>query len=85
MTAYFNYRNVAYTVVGHLWSSDGASNNMIVSRDDGRPIRGAEMHPGMVQTGLSGQLTARAEKALQAAKDALSEQSGEIEEWEIEE
>jgi hypothetical protein len=63
--ASFTYRGVTYRVSGWLWSSDGASNGLIVSRDDGRPIRGAKMHPGMVQTGLSRHLERAAERALE--------------------
>lgn len=70
MQAYFTWRGVEYTVSGWLWSNDGANNGIIVSRDDGREIRGARMCPGMVQLGLSRGLERAAERALRAARDA---------------
>ena len=64
MIAYFHWRGIEYRVSGWLWASDGASNGLIVSREDGRAIRGAKMHPGMVQTGISGGLSRAATRAL---------------------
>ena len=72
MTATFRYRGVEYFVSGWLWSHDGAHNGLIVSRDDGRSIRGATMHPGMVQLGLSRSLERHAERALNEAREAQS-------------
>lgn len=68
MVATFTYRGVSYTVSGWLWSQDGASNSMIVAREDGRPIRGASMHLGMVQLGLSAALERAARQALEAER-----------------
>lgn len=65
MIAYFAWRGVEYRVSGWLWSSDGVGNGLIVKREDGRAIRGATMHPGMVQLGISRGLTRAAENALE--------------------
>ncbi len=67
MTAQFMYRGRKYRVDGWLWADDGASNGMIISRCDDLPIRGARMHPSMIQTGLSKALEAAAVKALEEA------------------
>lgn len=69
MTAYFTYRKVAYRVTGWLWADDGAANSLIVRREDGRPIRGARMHPGMIQTGLSDALERVAKDALERERE----------------
>lgn len=69
MFAEFSFRNVSYTVSGWLWSSDGERNGMIISRADGAKIRGAKMHPGMIQTGTSAGLERAAERALNAARE----------------
>lgn len=66
----FEYRGVEYSVSGWLWSNDGDQNGIIVNRLDGKPIRGAKIHPGMVQLGLSPSLEAAAEDALQRANEA---------------
>lgn len=71
--ATFIYRGVKYSVSGHLWSSDGDQNGMIVTREDGRPIRSAKMLPGMIQVGLSSGLARHAELALQAEHDRTTE------------
>lgn len=65
MIAYFEWRGVEYRVSGWIWSPDGAGNGIIVDRTDDRPIRGARMHPGMVQLGLSRGLERAAERALE--------------------
>ncbi len=69
MIAYFAWRGVEYRVSGWLWSDDGAGNGILVSREDGRPIRGATTHAGMVQTGLSRGLTRAAEDALERERE----------------
>jgi hypothetical protein len=68
MIANFSYRGVEYQVSGWLWAADGASNGTIVRRDDGRKIRGAKMHPGMIQTGISRSLERAAERALETER-----------------
>lgn len=65
----FSWRGVEYTVSGWLWSNDGDRNGMIVRRTDGKPIRGARIHPGMIQTGLSNGLERAARNALETARD----------------
>lgn len=70
MIAYFFWRGVEYQATGWLWAADGAGNGVIVSRDDGRDIRGAKMHPGMIQTGISRGLLRAAERALEAKRAA---------------
>lgn len=70
MSASFRWRGIDYGVSGWLWSSDGDRNGMIICRDDGRSIRGARMHPGMVQTGISRMLAGAARRALQASRRA---------------
>ena len=64
MTARFMFRGVAYMVTGTVVSRDGACYGAIVSRVDGRPIRGARMRPGMLQVGLSRGLERAADAAL---------------------
>lgn len=78
MRAAFTWRAVSYEASGWLWADDGAENGLIVSRPDGRPIRGARMHPGMVQTGLSRGLERAAERALNRER-TLNAASGEDE------
>lgn len=69
----FVYRGVPYTVSGWLWSDDGDRNGIIVHRLDGKPIRGAKIHPGMIQIGLSQGLEDAATQALQDADDEAAE------------
>lgn len=64
MTSFFTWRGVDYRVDGWIWGNN-EGNGLIVSRDDGRAIRGAKMHPGMVQTGISNGLDRAARRALQ--------------------
>lgn len=67
--ATIEYRGVEYMVIGHLsprWADQGGD-GVIVSRADGRPIRGSRMEPGMVQTGISATLTRIAETAIRRA------------------
>lgn len=73
MIAEFTWRGVKYEASGWLWSNDGAGNSLIVNRVDGRPIRGASMHPGMVQIGLSQGLERAAKRALETARNGSSE------------
>ena len=68
MNAEFTYRGVAYSVSGWMTGSEG--DGMIIRRADGAPIKGAKMHPGMVQTGCSAALERAAAKALRAAHAA---------------
>lgn len=70
MIAYFTWRGVEYEASGWLWAHDGAQNNLIVNRADGRSIRGVSIHPGMIQTGLSRGLERAAERALELARAA---------------
>lgn len=69
MIAHFAWRGVEYRVSGWIWSSDGDRNGIIVSRTDGSEIRGAKMHPGMVQLGLSRGLEQAAIRALQSERE----------------
>lgn len=69
MIAYFEYRGVSYRVSGPKSPKD--LRGFIVSREDGREIRGAKMHPGMVQTGLPNRLWVLAGLALEAKREAL--------------
>lgn len=68
MRTEFAYRGVEYEVSGWLWSDDGANNGMIVSRADGRKIRGTSIHPGMIQIGRSDALDRAARRALELAR-----------------
>lgn len=67
----FTYRGVEYTVSGWLWGEDPG---MIVRRDDGKPIRGVTMHPGMVQIGRSDSLDRHATRALERERDAREQE-----------
>lgn len=66
--AYFSHRNIRYTVSGWLWSPDGAENGLIIRREDGQPVEGAQMHPGQVQTGVPEVLERAAARALASAR-----------------
>lgn len=69
MTAYFTHRNIKYRVSGWLWSQDGAQNGMIITRMDGKPIRGSKIVSGMIQIGIKKQLEEKAEEALNDARE----------------
>jgi hypothetical protein len=72
MATYFSFGGVEYRVSGGFrgagGAGDGGGDGMIVSREDGTPIPGAEMHPGMVQTGLPVALERAAKSALGRAR-----------------
>lgn len=68
MTASFTFRGVAYEVSG--WMTGSESDGKIISRADGLPIKGAKMHPGMIQTGCSASLERAADRAMRAAHRA---------------
>lgn len=75
MQAFFSWRGVDYRVSGWLWSADGAHNGLIVTRRDGHRIRGATMHPGMVQLGISDGLERAAKRALEAERERTAKEA----------
>ena len=66
-TAFFTRDGIEYRAHGAMGGADAAQNGLIVKRLDGRPLAGAQMQPGMVQTGVSDSLRRAALAALRKA------------------